>query len=73
MVVGSTGDPVTPYTWAQSLSQQLANGVSNAFVSALWALDAVFQISQDDLTRVTGDHSNGMQNQHHGRDLNQNQ
>jgi pimeloyl-ACP methyl ester carboxylesterase len=27
VVVGSTGDPVTPYTWAQSLSQQLANGV----------------------------------------------
>jgi pimeloyl-ACP methyl ester carboxylesterase len=27
VVVGSTGDPVTPYTWAQSLSQQLGNAV----------------------------------------------
>jgi pimeloyl-ACP methyl ester carboxylesterase len=27
VVVGSTGDPVTPYAWAQSLSQQLANAV----------------------------------------------
>jgi pimeloyl-ACP methyl ester carboxylesterase len=27
VVVGSTGDPVTPYTWAQSLSRQLANAV----------------------------------------------
>jgi pimeloyl-ACP methyl ester carboxylesterase len=27
LVVGSTGDPITPYSWAQALSQQLANGV----------------------------------------------
>jgi pimeloyl-ACP methyl ester carboxylesterase len=27
VVVGSTGDPVTPYGWAQSLSRQLANAV----------------------------------------------
>jgi pimeloyl-ACP methyl ester carboxylesterase len=27
VVVGSTGDPVTPYTWAQSLSRELADGV----------------------------------------------
>jgi pimeloyl-ACP methyl ester carboxylesterase len=27
VVVGSTGDPVTPYAWAQSLSQELAGGV----------------------------------------------
>jgi pimeloyl-ACP methyl ester carboxylesterase len=27
IVVGSTGDPVTPYRWAQSLSRELANGV----------------------------------------------
>ena len=27
VVVGSTGDPVTPYSWAQSLSRQLATGV----------------------------------------------
>jgi hypothetical protein len=27
VVVGSTGDPITPYHWAQSLSQELANGV----------------------------------------------
>jgi pimeloyl-ACP methyl ester carboxylesterase len=27
VVVGSTGDPVTPYSWAQSLSRQLADGV----------------------------------------------
>jgi hypothetical protein len=26
-VVGSTGDPVTPYSWAQSLSKELANAV----------------------------------------------
>ena len=27
MVVGSTGDPVTPYAWAQALASQLAHGV----------------------------------------------
>lgn len=27
VVVGSTGDPVTPYSWAQSLSRELARGV----------------------------------------------
>ncbi len=27
VVVGSTGDPVTPYGWAQSLARQLARGV----------------------------------------------
>jgi hypothetical protein len=27
VVVGSTGDPITPYSWAESLSRQLANGV----------------------------------------------
>ncbi len=27
IVVGSTGDPVTPYAWAQSLSRELARGV----------------------------------------------
>ncbi len=27
VVVGSTGDPVTPYGWAQSLSRELAGGV----------------------------------------------
>jgi pimeloyl-ACP methyl ester carboxylesterase len=27
VVVGSTGDPITPYTWAQSLARELANGV----------------------------------------------
>jgi pimeloyl-ACP methyl ester carboxylesterase len=27
VVVGSTGDPVTPYPWAQSLAHQLAGGV----------------------------------------------
>ena len=27
VVVGSTGDPVTPYSWAQSLARQLARGV----------------------------------------------
>jgi pimeloyl-ACP methyl ester carboxylesterase len=27
LVVGSTGDPITPYTWSQSLARQLAGGV----------------------------------------------
>jgi pimeloyl-ACP methyl ester carboxylesterase len=27
VVVGSTGDPVTPYAWAQSLSRELAHGL----------------------------------------------
>jgi pimeloyl-ACP methyl ester carboxylesterase len=27
VVVGSTGDPVTPYSWAESLARQLARGV----------------------------------------------
>jgi pimeloyl-ACP methyl ester carboxylesterase len=27
VVVGSTGDPVTPYSWAQSLARQLARGM----------------------------------------------
>ncbi len=27
VVVGSTGDPVTPYSWAQSLSRELSSGV----------------------------------------------
>jgi pimeloyl-ACP methyl ester carboxylesterase len=27
VVVGSTGDPITPYPWAQALARQLANGV----------------------------------------------
>lgn len=27
VVVGSTGDPITPYAWAQALARQLANGV----------------------------------------------
>jgi pimeloyl-ACP methyl ester carboxylesterase len=27
VVVGSTGDPITPYSWAQSLVRELANGV----------------------------------------------
>ncbi len=27
VVVGSTGDPVTPYSWAQALAQQLSRGV----------------------------------------------
>ena len=27
VVVGSTGDPVTPYTWAQALAAELAHGV----------------------------------------------
>ena len=27
VVVGSTGDPITPYAWAQALASQLANGV----------------------------------------------
>jgi hypothetical protein len=27
LVVGSTGDPVTPYQWSQSLASELANGV----------------------------------------------
>ena len=27
VVVGSTGDPITPYRWAQALASQLANGV----------------------------------------------
>ena len=27
VVVGSTGDPITPYTWAQSLARELAHGV----------------------------------------------
>ncbi len=26
-MVGSTGDPITPYRWAQSLAGELANGV----------------------------------------------
>jgi hypothetical protein len=27
LVVGSTGDPITPYAWAQSLAAQLQHGV----------------------------------------------
>ena len=27
LVVGTTGDPATPYEWAQSLSEQLSSGV----------------------------------------------
>jgi pimeloyl-ACP methyl ester carboxylesterase len=27
VVVGSTGDPITPYTWAEALAHQLAHGV----------------------------------------------
>jgi hypothetical protein len=27
VVVGTTGDPITPYTWAQALASQLQHGV----------------------------------------------